>query len=128
MRLSARRAALAVGLLVIMGWGCGGDAEQEAARRTGGDPQRGRQLMLKYGCASCHVIPGVEGARGMVGPSLEGIAGRTYLAGKLPNTPENMTLWVRDPQKVSPGTAMPNLGVSEEDGRDLVAYLYTLKP
>ena len=83
--------------------------------------------MLKYGCASCHVIPGVAGARGVVGPSLEGIASRVYLGGKLPNTPENMTLWVREPQKVSPGTAMPDLGVTEEDGRDMVAYLYTLK-
>lgn len=83
--------------------------------------------MLTYGCASCHVIPGVAGARGMVGPSLEGIASRVYLGGQLPNTPENMMLWVREPQKVSPGTAMPDLGVTEEDGRDMVAYLYTLK-
>jgi cytochrome c2 len=64
---------------------------------------------------------------GKVGPSLQGIGGRTYLAGKLPNEPANMIKWIRQPQEVSPGTAMPELGVTEQDGKDIAAYLYTLQ-
>jgi cytochrome c len=101
--------------------------EKKAAEMTGGVPSRGKDVIRRYGCSSCHTIPGVEGARGQVGPSLEGIASRAYLAGKLPNTPENMIKWIREPQEVQPGTAMPELGVTEQDGKDIAAYLYTLQ-
>ncbi|HET9212368.1 MAG TPA: c-type cytochrome [Thermoanaerobaculia bacterium] len=101
--------------------------EKKAAEMTGGEPSRGKDVIRRYGCSSCHTIPGVEGARGQVGPSLEGIASRAYLAGKLPNTPENMIKWIREPQEVQPGTAMPELGVTEQDGKDIAAYLYTLQ-
>ena len=70
---------------------------------------------------------GVPGADGLVGPPLDRIASRTYLAGRLPNTPQNLLRWIRDPQGISPGTAMPPMGVSEKDGRDIAAYLYTLE-
>jgi cytochrome c len=101
--------------------------ERKAAEMTGGEPSRGKDVIRRYGCSTCHTIPGVEGARGQVGPSLEGIAGRAYLAGKLPNTPANMIKWIREPQDVQPGTAMPELGVTEQDGKDIAAYLYTLR-
>lgn len=101
--------------------------EKKAAEMTGGEPSRGKDVIRRYGCSSCHTIPGVEGARGQVGPSLEGIASRAYLAGKLPNTPGNMIKWIREPQEVQPGTAMPELGVTEQDGKDIAAYLYTLQ-
>jgi cytochrome c1 len=45
----------------------------------------------------------------------------------LPNTPENLVRWLRDPQKLNPRTAMPDLGVTERDAQDIAAYLYTLK-
>jgi len=82
----------------------------------------------RYGCGGCHVISGVDDARGTVGPSLDGIATRAELSGGLANTPDNMVRWLRDPQGVRPGSGMPNLGVSEGDGRDMAAYLYTLEP
>ena len=66
-------------------------------------------------------------ARGRVGPPLDGIANRVYIGGVLPNTPENMVSFIRDPQNAAPRTAMPNLGVSEPHARDMVAYLYSLK-
>jgi cytochrome c2 len=115
--------ALAAALLC----GCGEDVERTAAARTGGDPRRGREIIRHYGCESCHSIPGVAGARGMVGPPLDNIASRSILAGQLANTPENLLRWIRDPQSVEPGTAMPILGVTERDGRDIAAYLYTLR-
>jgi cytochrome c2 len=101
--------------------------EDTARRLTGGEPERGRALIPKYGCEACHTIPGVEGADGTIGPTLGGIARRPDLAGRLPNTPENLMRWIRDPQGISPGTAMPNLHVTGQDVRDIAAYLYTLR-
>ena len=93
----------------------------------GGDPSRGPAAIQKYGCIACHVVPGVVGARGQVGPALNGLTGRSIIAGRLSNTPENLVQWIRDPQGVSPGTVMPNMGVSDADARDIAAYLYTLR-
>ena len=76
---------------------------------------------------ACHIIPGLSGAQGKTGPSLEGLAARPTLAGEIANTPENLMRWIRDPQSVKKGTAMPTLGISEQEGRDLAAFLYTLK-
>ncbi|MGQ0752685.1 MAG: c-type cytochrome [Betaproteobacteria bacterium] len=92
-----------------------------------GDPENGRLLLRQFGCGSCHEIPKVATARGKVGPPLDGIARRVYVAGILPNTPENMASFIRDPEKHAPRTAMPNLGVTEAHARDMVAYLYTLR-
>jgi cytochrome c len=106
---------------------CGGSIEQRAAAMTGGDPKRGMETIRRYGCEACHSIPGVAGARGQVGPPLDGIGSRPHLAGGLPNTPDNLMRWIRDPQAIQPGTAMPRMGVTERDGRDIAAYLYTLR-
>lgn len=93
----------------------------------GGDRENGKLLLRQYGCAGCHRIHGVAAARGNVGPPLDGIGRRVYLAGRLPNTPENMARWIRQPQKIDSGTAMPDMQVSESQARDMVAYLYTLR-
>jgi cytochrome c len=115
-------------LLLGLGGLCGcTDGQESAARMTGGDPMRGRALLPRYGCPSCHSISGVEGATGLIGPPLDRIGSRAFLAGRLPNTPPNLMRWIRDPQSIAPGTAMPVLGVTEQDGRDIAAYLYTLK-
>jgi len=92
----------------------------------GGDPARGVRALGTYGCGSCHMIPGVDGANGNVGPPLTAFGRRTYVAGLLPNTQENLVHWIQQPQAVSPGNAMPNLGVTDRDARDIAAYLYTL--
>lgn len=92
-----------------------------------GDPNRGQRLIGQYGCGSCHTIPGVRGADGLVGPPLTQFGSRSYIAGELPNTPGNLQHWIRDPHSVEPGTAMPDLGVTELDARDIAAYLYTLR-
>ncbi len=93
---------------------------------TVGDAKRGQDALFQYACNACHVIPGVTGAQTRVGPPLTGIAGRALVAGKLPNTPDNLALWLRRTQEVKPGTAMPQLGVTEQDARDMAAYLTTL--
>ncbi len=98
-------------------------AQQQVAQ---GDPLQAPQAIQKYGCGSCHVIPGINGAEGAVGPRLTHISERSFLAGELPNTPDNLIMWIQHPQKVKPGTAMPEMGVSDQDARNIAAYLYSL--
>jgi cytochrome c2 len=101
--------------------------QEPQVRVSGGDERRGREFIDRYGCGTCHVVPGIGRAQGQVGPPLAGIARRSYVGGRLPNTPDNIAFFIRQPQKVSPGSAMPDLGVSEPEARDMAAYLYTLK-
>ena len=131
----SRRIALVVLALAIVAGGAGlaWEARREqdktwsrAAAITGGDPHAGQEAVLRYGCGSCHTIPGVTRARGLVGPPLGNFGSRVYVGGVLYNTPENVMSWVKDPPGISPKTAMPNLGVSDRDARDITAYLYTL--
>ena len=100
---------------------------REAAKITdGGDAVTGRKAIRAYGCNACHTIPGVTGARALVGPPLNGIADRSSLAGELPNTPANMIRWIQHPHQVEPNTLMPEMNVTEEDSRNIAAYLYLL--
>ncbi|MCD6674235.1 MAG: c-type cytochrome [Burkholderiaceae bacterium] len=91
------------------------------------DANRGRRALRQFGCVGCHVIPGVVAAESHVGPPLQGIGTRTFVAGQLPNTRENLIQWIRHPQAISPGSAMPDLGVGERDARDMAAYLERLR-
>lgn len=107
------------------------DKAPEAPRAAGaapasGSPQAGRRAIEQYACATCHVIPGITGATRHVGPPLQGISRRNFIGGVLANTPENMVRWLMSPPAVSPLTAMPDLGVREQDARDIGAYLDTL--
>jgi cytochrome c2 len=108
---------------------CGSDESvyREAAVLTGGNPRKGPAAIGRYGCGSCHTIPKVRAAAGTVGPPLTGIALRGYLAGRLPNSPDNMIRWIQHPQHVEKGTAMPEMGVTDADARDITAFLYTLR-
>ena len=96
-----------------------------AAAETGGDPRRGEAMFIQYGCGSCHALKNVREATGMVGPPLDGIALRVIIGGHLANNPDNMQKWIRQPQQVSPGTAMPDLRVGQGDARDITAFLYS---
>lgn len=100
------------------------DRRTRAELITGGNVDRGKHLFVAYGCSGCHSLTGVPGARGLVGPTLDGIGSRAILAGRLENKPENLMRWIANPQAVSPGTAMPYLGITPRDQRDLAAFLY----
>lgn len=89
-----------------------------------GNPARGRDWLFRYGCRSCHSIPGM--AAGRVGPPLIAFAERQYIAGLFVNVPENVMDWIMDPKKYKPDTAMPKLGVKPNDAVDIAAFLYTL--
>ncbi len=107
--------------------GCVDNAERTATRLVGGDAARGRTAVLRLGCGSCHTIPGISGADALVGPDLDRIASRTYIAGVLTNTPDHMIRWVKDPPGVDALTAMPNLQIGDADARDIATFLYTLQ-
>ena len=87
----------------------------------------GGRDVLRLGCGSCHTIPGVVGAHGQVGPSLEGFASRSYVAGDLPNQPLNLEHWIQHPHSVHPDTLMPELGVTDAEAQDIASFLYSLK-
>jgi len=97
------------------------------AIHTGGDASEGARVIVAKGCGSCHTNPGIRQAQGVVGPPLLFFSRRTMIAGEMPNTPENLLRWIRAPQLIEPNTAMPNLSVSEQQARDVAAYLYTLR-
>ena len=92
-----------------------------------GDVTRGKALVQQYGCTSCHDIPSVTGPRGMVGPPLTHVASGQFIAGALPNTPDNLVKYLQDPQSTNPANAMPNLGLTPEQSKDIAAFLLTLK-
>jgi cytochrome c2 len=98
-----------------------------AASMTKGNPARGRDAIALYGCGSCHTIPGVRSADALVGPPLDRIGSRAFVGGVVRNTPDNLISWIQNPPALDEKTAMPNLGVTPTDARDIAAYLYTLR-
>ena len=127
LRADRRAPLLAVCAIFCVGLGAGcdpGPSRSDAAIAVGGDADRGERIIRAAGCGACHTIDGVRGATGLVGPSLSNLADRAYIAGVLTNTPENAVRWIMDPQAIQPRTAMPDLGLSDAQARDVVTYLY----
>jgi cytochrome c2 len=126
--LSRNGLVVAVSMSMLVQCGCTGETETRAPYRVAvGDSHNGSDAIRAIGCGSCHTIPGIRGADGMVGPPLVSWSRRTYIGGQLPNTPANLVRWLRNPREVEPGTAMPVLGLDERQARDVAAYLYTLR-
>jgi cytochrome c2 len=137
--ISRGRAAIVAGVaIVVLVVGCAAalagayiEAQNQswstAASMTKGDPARGRDLIALYGCGSCHSIPGVRNADALVGPPLDRIGSRAFVGGVVHNTPDNLMSWIQNPPALDEKTAMPNLGVTPSDARDIAAYLYTLR-
>jgi cytochrome c oxidase subunit 2 len=100
---------------------------QTPPQPAAGQAAQGAQLFQQLTCSNCHAISGTA-ADANIGPDLTHIASRqTIGAGVLDNTPENLTAWISDPQKIKPGILMPDLGLSSQQVQELVAYLETLK-
>lgn len=126
MRLRPVRAAA---LALVLALGVGACREEPAPRPPGtlaGEPGAGAEAIREYGCGGCHTIPGIEGADTLVGPPLQAWSQRSFIAGYLPNDADNLVAWLQDPEAFRPGTAMPDLDVTDADARDIAAYLLDL--
>lgn len=95
-----------------------------AGALTGGNAANGLALMERYGCAACHVVPGLSRRGPSVAPSLEGVGTKSALGGAVKNEPEILVQWIMNPSAMDPKTTMPNVGVRESEARDIAAYLY----
>lgn len=127
-RLIPLLAPVALAALAALAVGCADDRPEPRPPATvTGDVAAGRQAIADLGCGACHRVPGVRGADALVGPPLDSWSKRSFIAGTLPNTPRHLERWIRDPQEVEPGTAMPDLDVSELEARDIAAYLFSLE-
>lgn len=89
------------------------------------DPVAAGQQIVETVCAACHLVEGTSAA-GTVGPELTNFANQDQIADVIENNEENLRAWLADPPAVKPGTAMPDLGLTEAQIDALVAYLYTL--
>jgi cytochrome c len=113
---------LAALLLVLLAAGCGGGTTASPSPHTG-DAARGGRMIAEFGCGTCHVVPGVRGADGDVGPSLAGFAHRRFIAGEIPNTERNLVRWIVNPPAIEPKTGMPNMNVPPAAAADIAAFL-----
>lgn len=125
--MRTRSQMLSIMLCVVAGLICGCKQGSTGITARNGPTARGRAIIANYGCGKCHTIPGIRGANGVVGPPLQSLAQRTYIGGNFPNNPGTLTRWIMNPQAMKPKTAMPSLGLTESQSRDVVAYLETLK-
>lgn len=105
--------------MLLACYGCGSSPRLHDASGHATAPE----LMIQYGCPTCHVIPGVPGAVGKVGPSLQSLGQRSFLAGTVPNTPTDLQHWIMHPQSIHPGVAMPEMGVTPQDAQEIAAFL-----
>jgi cytochrome c1 len=124
--------AVAAGMVtLVLSCACDGRGVEArarlGARAPGAAAQAGVAAIQRFDCGVCHDIPGVAGAHGLTAPPLTRFARRSFVGGVLPNTPENLTRWLTNPRAVDPLTAMPTVGMSEQDARDIAAYLYELR-
>jgi cytochrome c2 len=97
----------------------------QAEAITQGNADRGKAAISLRGCGGCHMIPGIAGAIGQVGPDLTAITKRSEIAGKFPNDPDVMVRWLMHPQALEPASGMPEMGISQAEARDIAAYLYS---
>ncbi len=87
----------------------------------------GKSAFLAQSCVNCHRVRGTP-AQGRYAPDLTHLMGRQTLAsGMIENTPENLGLWVADPQRIKPACLMPAFGLGDRERDDIVRYLLTLR-
>ena len=111
-------------MLGLMGAACSGAVDSPARSVPSGDAGHGLEVMARVGCGSCHAVPGLDWPQGRVGPPLDGMGQRALIGSGLPNRPETLIPYLIDAPSVDPGSAMPPMPISEEEARDIAAYLY----
>jgi cytochrome c oxidase subunit 2 len=88
---------------------------------------QGRRVFETTACINCHTVAGTV-ANGRFGPDLTHLMSRdTIAAGAASNTPDNLRLWIRNPDAIKPGTLMPAMELDDKELDALTAYLETLQ-
>jgi cytochrome c1 len=123
-RAALRRLLVALGCAGLVA--CDGPPDRTPALGDA-DAQRGRRLVAEKGCVACHTFPDVKWPRGGLGPSLDNFGHQGLIAGRLPNQPGVLMQFVRNAPALVPGTAMPAIPMSDQEARDVTAYLLQLK-
>ena len=121
--MNGARCMMVAALAAVFASALAGCGQTRPAPGVQGDPERGMLALTQHACQSCHIVPGLAGSKVYVGRPLDDLAERRYIAGKVPNTQDNLVRWIMDPQAIDPGNAMPAMGVSERDAIDISAYL-----
>lgn len=120
--MSALRAVALSTCIALLGCGRGSPQSEPSP----GKMRQGKIEIDRAACGSCHIIPDVAGADSLAGPPLTAFGDRKYIAGLLPNTPDNLALWIAHPQWGAPGNAMPDMGLSNIQAHDIAVYLESL--
>jgi len=101
--------------------------EQQQPAKQDEKEAAGRHVFESTACLNCHAINGTNGT-GRFGPDLTHLMGRrTIAAGAAENTPENLRLWIQNPDAIKTGSLMPAMKLSDNDLDALVRYLGTLQ-
>lgn len=101
--------------------------EQRKRASTSEAVNEGRRIFESTACINCHAISGTV-ANGRFGPDLTHLMSRdTLAAGAASNTPENLRLWIQNPEVIKPGSLMPAMGLDESELNAVTAYLLTLR-
>lgn len=125
-------AVLGAGLVAIsllLAAACASTPDPSPPAALTGDRGSGAEAIEANGCTSCHVIPGIatpSGGESYVGPPLDAWSRRAFIAGTVQNNTANLRRFLLDPDDVRPGSAMPDLGLTEAEVRDITAYLFGL--
>jgi cytochrome c1 len=123
--MTAALVAICVSAAALGAWHTSEQRNESIAKAlTGGNPQRAAPIIRRFGCGGCHTIPGIAGADGRVAPPLAQLRQRVYIGGVLNNSPDNLVRWIVSPQAISPHSAMPATGITEDDARHVAAFLY----
>jgi len=87
-----------------------------AELRKQADPERGKELFQKSGCAACHNSPFTEPHEySRFGPDLTGIGTKLNA--------DWIYQWVHDPKAWWPGTKMPDLRLEPQQAADIAVFL-----
>jgi cytochrome c oxidase subunit 2 len=101
-------------------------AQQQQPAKQDTSVEDGRSVFLHNACINCHAVNGTI-AEGKFGPDLTHLASReTIASGAVPNTPDNLKIWIQNPDRLKPGCLMPAMHLNDHDVDLVTAYLRTL--
>jgi mono/diheme cytochrome c family protein len=122
-RFDDRQAGAITAFLMGLRSGAGRAGDDRAW--AGGDPGKGKTIVETVGCKGCHVVGDDDRMRKERGFSFDIAPELTRAGSKL--DPAWLFRWVKNPKDFRPTTRMPDLRLSDQEARDIVAYIMSLR-